>query len=120
MAQPMGHGPRAKLCARLPARALTMKFTSPWRYSVTFFERCRATALKPRVSNSLRQRFGIGRGVLHELEAVGAHRVVVCGGGRAHGVISRAFRAAILRRRARNAIAFSGAIFRFSAIILRF
>ena len=49
---------------------------SPCRYSVTFFERCRATATKPMRSNSAASCGGIGRGVFDELEAVGAHRVV--------------------------------------------
>src|SRR3546814_10884201 len=43
---------RAKLWAKLSGSALRMKLMSPWRYSVTFFERWRATATKPMRSNS--------------------------------------------------------------------
>ena len=59
-----------------------MKLISPWRYSITFLWRCRAMAVKPMRSNSAPMRGGVGRGVLDELEAVGAHRVVP--GGELH------------------------------------
>src|SRR3546814_2230776 len=51
---------RAKLWAKLSGSALRMKLMSPWRYSVTFFERCRATATKPMRSNSAASFSGSG------------------------------------------------------------
>ena len=57
-AMAQAHGPcsSAKRRAKLSGSALTTKLTSPWRYSVTSFERCCATAANPMVSNS-RQSF---------------------------------------------------------------
>src|SRR5260221_9801497 len=53
MAQTLGPCTRAKPCAKLSVSPLTMKLTSPWRNSETSLERCRATFVKPMVSNSL-------------------------------------------------------------------
>src|SRR6202050_1592655 len=56
------HGPcaRANLCAKLSCSALMMKLMSPCRCSVTFFERCRATAGRPMFSNRRRSDSGSG------------------------------------------------------------
>ena len=75
MAQQLGPCTRAKALAKLSGSAFRMKFTSPWRYSVTSFDLCRATAVKPMVRNNSASCLGVGGGVFDELEAVGAHRV---------------------------------------------
>jgi hypothetical protein len=54
-----------------------MKLMSPWACRVTFFERWRATAGNPMLSNSRRSMFRIRRGVFDELESVGAHGLAV-------------------------------------------
>ena len=60
MAQMLGPCTRAKPWAKLSGSALTMKFTSPWRYSVTSLDRCFATATKPMLSNSAPSAAGSG------------------------------------------------------------
>src|SRR6266436_2257762 len=58
MAQADGPCARAKDCAKDCASALMMKLISPWRCSVTFLARWRATTGKPRRSNSVRSSCG--------------------------------------------------------------
>ena len=60
MAQADGPCARANPCAKEAGSALMMKLISPWRCSVTFLERCRATTGKPSRSNRLRSSCGSG------------------------------------------------------------
>src|SRR5436305_842886 len=60
MAQADGPCARAKACAKDSGSALMMKLIPPWRWSVTFFERWRATAGKPSRSKSVRSSCGSG------------------------------------------------------------
>src|SRR5262245_31023490 len=54
MAHADGPCVRANACPNESGSALMMKLMSPWACSVTFFERCRATAGKPSRSNKVR------------------------------------------------------------------
>ena len=60
---------------RALAWALMTTFMSPWRYSSTSRERCRATGRKPIVSSTWPSACGSAGGVFDELDAVQAQRV---------------------------------------------